>query len=104
MYESDDDILSLIEEVSSSVSGSRIFWKLFKNGEMSLSEIIRQTNLNHKIVSKNVERMVERGLVRKKSFGRMKIYALNQDDLRIRMLLKTIKQASCGPPFQVGLN
>ncbi|MEM2089086.1 MAG: winged helix-turn-helix domain-containing protein [Thermoproteota archaeon] len=100
MYESSEEIIGLIEEISSSVSGSRIFWKLFKNGEMSLSEIIRQTNLNHKIVRRNIEIMVEKGLIREKIFGRLKIYVLNQENKRVRMLLNLIKQASYEPPPQ----
>ncbi|MEM2940504.1 MAG: winged helix-turn-helix domain-containing protein [Thermoproteota archaeon] len=98
MYESNDELIGLIEEISSSVSGSRIFWKLFKNGEMSLSEIIRQTNLNHKIVRRNIKIMIEKGLIREKVFGRLKIYVLNQDNPRLRMLLNLIKQASYEAP------
>lgn len=100
MYEPSEELIGLIEEISSSVSGSRIFWKLFKNGEMNLSEIIRQTNLNHKIVRRNIEMMIEKGLIREKIFGRLKIYVLNQDNKRVRMLLNLIKQASYEPPPQ----
>lgn len=98
MYKSSDELIGLIEEISSSVSGSRIFWKLFKNSEMSLSEIIRQTNLNHKIVRRNIGIMIEKGLIREKTFGRMKIYVLNQDNPRVRMLLNLIKQVSYETP------
>jgi DNA-binding MarR family transcriptional regulator len=88
----------MLEEVSSSVSGSRIFWRLLRNGEMSLSEIIRQTNLNHSVVKKRVSRMVEMGLVREKSFGRIRIYVLNQGNPNIRLLLSLVKKASYEPP------
>jgi predicted transcriptional regulator len=98
VYKPSDELISLIEEISSSVSGSRIFWKLFKNSEMSLSEIIRQTNLNHKIVRRNIRIMIEKGLVKEKAFGRFKIYVLNQDNPRVQMLMNLIKQASYGTP------
>jgi DNA-binding MarR family transcriptional regulator len=88
----------MLEEVSSSVSGSRIFWRLLRNGEMSLSEIIRQTNLNHSVVKKRVSRMVEMGLVREKSFGRIRIYVLNQGNPNIRLLLSLVKKTSYEPP------
>ncbi|MEM2929628.1 MAG: hypothetical protein QW797_02060 [Thermoproteota archaeon] len=88
----------MFEEISSSVSGSRIFWKLFRNGEMSLSEIIRQTNLNHRIVKKKIGRMVEAGLVKEKSFGRIKIYMINQENPNIRMLLNLVRKTSYGFP------
>lgn len=87
----------MLEEVSSSVSGSRIFWRLLRNGEMSLSEIIRQTNLNHSVVKKRVSRMVEKGLVREKSFGRIRIYVLNQGNPNIRLLLSLVKKTSYEP-------
>ncbi len=87
----------MLEEVSSSVSGSRIFWRLLRNGEMSLSEIIRQTNLNHSVVKKRVSRMVEMGLVREKSFGRIRIYVLNQGNPNIRLLLSLVKKTSYEP-------
>ncbi len=92
-----DEIISLLEEISSSASGSRIFWRLLRNGEMSLSEIIRQTNLNHSIVKKRVSRMVEIGLVKEKSFGRIRIYAINQGNPNIRLLLNLVKKTSCEP-------
>lgn len=98
MYEPSNELIDLIEEISSSVSGSRIFWKLFKNSEMSLSEIIRQTNLNHKIVRRKIGIMMEKGLIREKAFGRMKIYVLNQENRRVRMLLNLIKQTSYETP------
>ncbi|MBO3832339.1 MAG: helix-turn-helix transcriptional regulator [Candidatus Brockarchaeota archaeon] len=90
-----DEIISVLEEISSSVSGSRIFWRLLRNGEMSLSEIIRQTNLNHSVVKKRVSRMVEMGLVKEKSFGRIRIYAINQGNPNIRLLLNLVKKTSC---------
>ncbi|MBO3842050.1 MAG: winged helix-turn-helix transcriptional regulator [Candidatus Brockarchaeota archaeon] len=90
-----DEIISVLEEISSSVSGSRIFWRLLRNGEMSLSEIIRQTNLNHSVVKKRVSRMVEMGLVKEKSFGRIRIYAINQGNPNVRLLLNLVKKTSC---------
>jgi predicted transcriptional regulator len=64
---------------------------------MSLSEIIRQTNLNHRIVKRRVRRMAEIGLVREKSFGRIRIYAINQENPGIRMLLNLVKKTSYEP-------
>ncbi|MEM2050901.1 MAG: winged helix-turn-helix domain-containing protein [Thermoproteota archaeon] len=92
-----DEIISMLEEISSSVSGSRIFWRLLRNGEMSLSEIIRQTNLNHNVVKKRISRMVEMGLVKEKSFGRIRIYMINQGNPSIRLLLDLVKKTSYEP-------
>jgi len=64
---------------------------------MSLSEIIRQTNLNHRIVKRRVRRMAEIGLVKEKSFGRIRIYAINQENPGIRMLLNLVKKTSYEP-------
>ncbi|MCX8184121.1 MAG: winged helix-turn-helix transcriptional regulator [Crenarchaeota archaeon] len=96
-FKLDDEIISMLEEISSSVSGSRIFWRLLRNGEMSLSEIIRQTNLNHNIVKKRVSRMVEMGLLKEKSFGRIRIYVINRGNPNIRLLLNLVKKTSCEP-------
>lgn len=95
MSEWRDSLIKLFEELSNSVSTSRIFWKLLKNGEMSISQIIRQTGLNHKIVRKSLEEMIAKGFVRGKSFGRMKIYFLNRDNCSIRVLLSLL---STPPP------
>lgn len=94
MSEFRDSLIRLFEELSNSVSTSRIFWKLFKNGEMSISQIIRQTGLNHKIVRKSLEEMIAKGFVKGKSFGRMKIYFLNRDNYSIRVLFSLLS----GPP------
>ncbi|MDW8033523.1 MAG: winged helix-turn-helix domain-containing protein [Nitrososphaerota archaeon] len=69
------------------MSISRIFWKLFRNNEMSITQIIRQTGLNHKIVKKSLEKMINKGLIGEKSFGRMKIYSLNKDNPSIKILI-----------------
>jgi len=90
VYELRDKLIGLFEDISNSVSVSRIFWKLFRNSEMSISQIIRQTGLNHRIVRKSLKRMIEKGIVREKSFGRTKIYFLNRDDPSIRMLFKLL--------------
>lgn len=95
MSERRDSLIRLFEELSNSVSTSRIFWKLLKNGEMSISQIIRQTGLNHKIVRKSLEEMIAKGFVRGKSFGRLKIYFLNRDNYSIRVLLSLL---SMPPP------
>lgn len=99
----DDGIISVLEEISSSVSGSRIFWKLLRNGEMSLSEIIRQTNLNHRIVRRRISKMVEMGLVKEKNFGRIKIYAINQENVNIRLLLNLVRKNSYEPSRMIEL-
>jgi predicted transcriptional regulator len=93
-----DKLISLFEEISSSVSSSKVFWRLLRNGEMNISEIIRQTGLNHKIVRRSLEWMMSNGLVKDKSFGRLRIYFLNEDEPRIRALLNFVKQVPCEPP------
>ncbi|MEM1556981.1 MAG: ArsR family transcriptional regulator [Thermoproteota archaeon] len=94
MYRRRDELISLFEEISHSVSVSRIFWRLFRNGEMNISQIIRQTGLNHKIVKKSLAVMIDKGFVREKSFGRVRIYFLNKDNPNIRMLLSILSRSS----------
>jgi len=94
VYEWRDELISLFEDISDSVSLSRIFWKIFRNSEMSISQIIRQTGLNHKVVKKSLEKMINKGLVGEKSFGRMKIYFLNRDNPRIKILLTLLSMPS----------
>jgi len=89
-----DDFISMLEEISYSVSVSRIFWKLFRNNEMNISQIIRQTGLNHKIVKKSLTVMINKGLVREKSFGRMRVYFLNKENPSIRVLLRFLSGSS----------
>lgn len=94
MYEWQDELISLFEDISDSVSILRIFWKIFRNNEMSISQIIRQTGLNHRIVKKSLEKMISKGLVGEKSFGRMKIYFLNKDNPRIKILIALLSMPS----------
>lgn len=90
MYDWQNELISLFEEISDSVSISRIFWKIFRNKEMSISQIIKQTGLNHKIVKMSLEKMINKGLVGEKSFGRMKVYFLNKDNPSIKILLAVL--------------
>lgn len=94
MYRRRDELISLFEEISHSVSVSRIFWRLYRNDEMNISQIIRQTGLNHKIVKKSLAVMIDKGFVREKSFGRVRIYFLNKDNPNIRMLLNILNRSS----------
>ncbi|NHV98756.1 MAG: hypothetical protein HA496_03815 [Thaumarchaeota archaeon] len=64
---------------------------------MSLSEIIRQTNLNHNVVKKRIGKMVQMGLVKEKSFGRIRIYVINQENPNIRLLLNLTRKTSYEP-------
>lgn len=61
---------------------------------MNISQIIRQTGLNHKIVKKSLAVMIDKGFVREKSFGRVRIYFLNKDNPNIRMLLSILSRSS----------
>ena len=80
-----------IEEVFSSKGRVRILKILTKIGELNISEIARRTGLNYTTTNQHLQALEDHRLVRHKSFGRIRIFRLDEENPRARMVKELIE-------------
>lgn len=80
-----------IENLLGSKARLRILKILALNSEMSITQIIKKTNLNHTSVRKHLNRLKALNLIQEKRFGRIRIYRYKIENLRANSLKKFIE-------------
>jgi predicted transcriptional regulator len=70
-----------LEEILSSKGRIKIIKILLNNCELSISEIVRLTRLNHNSVEHHLDSLKHIGLVSEKNFGRIRIYSIRNESL-----------------------
>ncbi|MGQ9566070.1 MAG: winged helix-turn-helix domain-containing protein [Candidatus Bathyarchaeales archaeon] len=70
----------MVEEVFSSRGRVKILRLLVEIGELNISEIARRTGLNYATAIQHLSTLEDAGLVCHKSFGRIRIYRLNENN------------------------
>ena len=80
-----------IEEVFSSKGRVKILKILTKIGELNISEIARRTGLNYTTTNQHLQALEHHRLVRHKSFGRIRIFRLDEENPRARMVKELIE-------------
>ena len=75
--------------------GSKARIKILKllaiNLEQSISQIIKNTNLNHSCVSKHLNYLKSLNLVQEKNFGRIKIFRYKIENIKAKSLKNFIE-------------
>ena len=80
-----------IENLLGSKARVKILKTLAKNEELSISQIIRNTKLNHSSVKYHLACLKSYNLVQEKIFGRIKIYRYKFENIRAKSLGKFIE-------------
>jgi len=80
-----------IENLLGSRARVKILKLLAKNKELSISQIIRGTKLNHSSVKYHLAYLKSNNLVQEKIFGRIKIYRYKFENIRAKSLSKFIE-------------
>jgi DNA-binding transcriptional ArsR family regulator len=80
-----------IENLLGSRARIKILKLLAKNKELSISQIIRNTKLNHTSVKNHLIYLKSNNLVQEKIFGRIKIYRYKFENIRAKSLSKFIE-------------
>ena len=75
-----------IEDLLGSRARIKILKLLAQEQELSISQIIRETNLNHTNVKKNLDILKSSNLVQEKIFGRIKIYRYKFENIKAKSL------------------
>jgi DNA-binding transcriptional ArsR family regulator len=75
-----------VEEILSSKGRVKIIKTLLKNSELSISEIVKLTRLNHNSVEQHLNLLKHAGLVCEKNFGRIRIYSIRNENLVVKAM------------------
>lgn len=76
-----------IEETFQSKGRIKILRLLARVGELNISAIAQQTQLNHKSTHNHLKCLVQANLVEKKEFGRIRIYRFKNEHPKGRALM-----------------
>jgi len=79
-----------IEDLLGSRARIKILKLLALKQELTISQIIKTTNLNHSSVKHHLTYLKSNNLVQEKVFGRIKFYRYNSENVRARSLKKFI--------------
>ncbi|MEM2841765.1 MAG: hypothetical protein QW201_00435 [Thermoproteota archaeon] len=75
-----------IESILGSRTTLRILKVLIASRELNISCIARRANVNHKVAVNRLHFLVSEGIVKEKCFGRIRVFELNFNDDRVRVL------------------
>jgi len=79
-----------IDDIFSSKGRIKIIRLLAIEDELNISEIVKRTKLNHKIVSNHLQILKELGIVQEKKYGRIKIYRFRSEDFKVKAIKNLI--------------
>jgi len=80
-----------IENLLGSRAKIKILKTLAANSELSITQIIRNTKLNHSSVKFHLNHLKLLNLVQEKNFGRIKIFRYKNENLKAKSLKKFIE-------------
>ncbi len=75
-----------IEEIFASKGRVKILKILALRGELNISEIARQAELNHASTLAHLRHLKKLGLVEEKNFGRIRIFRFREEDPRAKII------------------
>ena len=75
-----------IEDVLSSRGRIKIIKILSQEIELNISEIARRSQLNHSTACRHLDFLEEAGIIKKKVFGRIKIYRFKLENVKVKGL------------------
>ena len=80
-----------IENILGSKARIKILKLLAINQELSISQIIKKSKLNHASVKTHLNHLISLNLIQEKVFGRIKIYRYKTENIRAKSLKKFIE-------------
>jgi DNA-binding transcriptional ArsR family regulator len=81
----------MVEDVFSSKGRVKILRLLVEIGELNISEIARRAGLNYATTNQHLSVLEDSGLIRHKSFGRIRIYRLDESNLHAKAVKELIE-------------
>ncbi len=91
MISQENENVDLVENILGSKARLKVIKALALNSELSITQIIKKTKLNHKNVITHLNYLKTLNLVQEKRFGRIKIFRYKLENLRANSLKKFIQ-------------
>lgn len=85
-----------VENLLGSKARIRILKVLLDKGELNITAIAREAEVNYKTALHHLEELKDMGVITEKVFGRVRVFKLNHDDPRVRAL-KNVFNSIGGP-------
>lgn len=82
-----------VESLLGSKARVRILKVLIDKGELNITAIAREAEVNHKTALRHLEELKKVGIITEKVFGRVRVFEINLEDPRVealRLLFKSI--------------
>ena len=76
----------MVEDIFSSRGRVRILRILSEIGELNISEIARRARLNYTTTNEHLQVLEKAGLIKHKSFGRIRIYRFHEENPKARAI------------------
>ena len=76
----------MVEDIFSSRGRVRILRILSEIGELNISEIARRARLNYTTTNEHLQMLEEAGLIKHKTFGRIRIYRFNEENTKAKAI------------------
>jgi len=80
-----------IEDFLASKTRIKILKALYELGELNIRKICQRIGSAHSVVKENLELMEELELVQCRRYGRIKLYSLNSNNPKVRLLTRLIE-------------
>ncbi|MEM3730365.1 MAG: winged helix-turn-helix domain-containing protein [Candidatus Bathyarchaeia archaeon] len=80
-----------VEDVLSCKARMKILKILNELGELNVSKIASKLKLNHSVTSKHLKVLEEEGILKQKSFGRTRLYSLNERSPKAKAIKNLIE-------------
>ena len=80
-----------IEDFLSSKTRVKIIKVLYELGELNIKRICQKVGSAYSIVKSNLEIMEELGFVQCKRYGRIRLYSLNNNNPKVKLLTRLIE-------------
>lgn len=75
-----------VENLLGSKARIRILRVLLDRGELNITAIAREAEVNYKTALHHLEELKKMGIITEKVFGRVRIFKLNHEDPRVKAL------------------
>jgi DNA-binding transcriptional ArsR family regulator len=75
-----------VENLLGSKARIRILKVLLDKGELNITAIAKEAEVNYKTASRHLEELKDMGVITEKVFGRVRIFKVNHDDPRVKAL------------------
>ncbi|MEM3549817.1 MAG: winged helix-turn-helix domain-containing protein [Candidatus Bathyarchaeia archaeon] len=81
-----------VEDVIGRRARVKILKVIYQIGELNVSEIARRTSSDYKATVRHLEALEEEGILKHKTFGRIRLYRFNEDSPKALALQKFFEE------------